>query len=478
MVYTGSFGLFVTVLAAFLVSADPASAARELTGAQLKYLLNDSNWDISKTCGISSRGSWDGTIRFSTDGTFRGNTLCAGGYSRTQSEIEGNWLIEEDTVCFENTKISAEVVEFGVTEKLFEAGTCREIIVERFGFQMRYPEGKNDWFMRLVKHPEHSDRKKLTEAVKQIKKDQQLAARAPSVSEVASDSAMWEEIKFSSRISDFQRYLEKHPNGLFIELAENQIRDLIKRQSQGGGIGDQYANIHFGRYHALVIGIDDYKHLPKLDTATKDATAISKMLSTDYGFEVRTLINPTRGDILDAFDDYLQALNSDDNLLIYYAGHGWLDEVTDRGYWLPVDAQEGRRARWLSNADITDTLKSLSAKHVMVVADSCYSGTLTRSAVVGIRDANYYQRIASKRARVAMVSGGLEPVADDTGSGNSPFATAFLNALRDNPDVIDGTRLFGAIRRPVILHAQQTPEYSDVRNSGHDGGDFLFVRNK
>ena len=114
----------------------------------------------------------------------------------------------------------------------------------------------------------------------------------------------------------------------------------------------------------------------------------------------------------------------------------------------------------------------------MVIADSCYSGTLTRSAAIGFRDKDYYRRMASKQARVAMVSGGLEPVADAGGKGNSPFATALLDALSKNADVIDGTQLFSEIRRPVILNAKQTPEYSDVRGAGHEGGDFLFVRKK
>ena len=98
----------------------------------------------------------------------------------------------------------------------------------------------------------------------------------------------------------------------------------------------------------------------------------------------------------------------------------------------------------------------------MFVTESCYSGTLTRSASVGLR--------------VAMVSSGLEPVENNGGGDNSPFARAFLNALSNNPDIIDGTQLFAAIRRLVILDAKQTPKYYDVRNSGYDSGDFLFVR--
>ena len=56
------------------------------------------------------------------------------------------------------------------------------------------------------------------------------------------------------------------------------------------------------------------------------------------------------------------------------------------------------------------------------------------------------------------------------------FAKAFLDALRENTDVIDGQALFGELKRPVILNSEQTPQYSDIRGAGHDGGDFLFVR--
>ncbi len=78
-----------------------------------------------------------------------------------------------------------------------------------------------------------------------------------------------------------------------------------------------------------------------------------------------------------------------------------------------------------------------------------------------------------------MVSGGLEPVADTGGGGHSPFANAFIRALKENSDfVLDGSQLFNKVRRPVMVAADQTPQYSDVKNAGHEGGDFLFVRRK
>ena len=64
------------------------------------------------------------------------------------------------------------------------------------------------------------------------------------------------------------------------------------------------------------------------------------------------------------------------------------------------------------------------------------------------------------------------------GRRHSPFAKAFLDVLRGNDSILDGTELFTKMRRPVMISANQTPEYSDVRNAGHDGGDFLFVKKK
>ncbi len=243
-----------------------------------------------------------------------------------------------------------------------------------------------------------------------------------------------------------------------------------------------FAGIHFGRYKALVIGNNDYRDLPDLKTAVNDARAVARLLTDDYGFDTKLLIDATRGDIFTELGRLRATLKPDDNLLIYYAGHGVLDEIGQQGYWLPVDAESDIQTNWISNSDITTTLRAIRAKHVMVVADSCYSGTLVRAAVVNIKTAAarkaWISRMTTKRARTALVSGGLEPVTDQGSGGHSVFAGAFLAALRENPDVMGGQALYDAIKRPVVLNADQTPQYSDIRRAGHDGGDFLFVRRR
>ena len=203
------------------------------------------------------------------------------------------------------------------------------------------------------------------------------------------------------------------------------------------------------------------------------------MLRRQYGFEVTLLLNPTRSDVIRALDKLRGELTQRDNLLIYYAGHGVLDVEADIGFWMSVDAEEGTQADWISIGTITGTVRAMSAKHVMVVSDSCYSGRLTRGLSVSVKTGSErvaeLKRLAGKRSRTALVSGGLEPVSDGGGDGHSVFTRAFLTALRESTEVLDGQQLFTAVRRPVIVNADQTPEYSDILLAGHDGGDFLFV---
>ena len=239
--------------------------------------------------------------------------------------------------------------------------------------------------------------------------------------------------------------------------------------------------VDFGRYFALVIGNTGYAHFPKLNTAGDDAKAVAALLRDAYGYEVKVLLDGTRSQIIDAIEAMRGTLSPNDNLLIYYAGHGWLDTKAERGYWLPIDAKPDSKANWLSNATITDSIKAMDARHVMVVADSCYSGTLTRGIKIKSRDrdAERMADLARKKARVVLTSGGLEPVSDSGGGGHSAFARAFIDALASNDGAIDGTELFKRIERPVKLNADQTPAYSDMRKVGHEeGGDFVFLRKR
>lgn len=247
-------------------------------------------------------------------------------------------------------------------------------------------------------------------------------------------------------------------------------------------------SIAFGRYHALVIGNNAYQHLPPLEMAVKDARVLGELLEREYGFEVTLLIDATRYDILSALNRLRERLTEDDNLLIYYAGHGELDRVNQRGHWLPVDAEPYSSANWISNVAITDILNAMTVRQLMVVADSCYSGALTRGAL-GVLEGGrsesekltVIRRLIEQRSRMVLTSGGLEPVLDGGGGGHSVFAKALLDALSKNVGILSGKDLHNYILPTVTTAAgevahRQVPEYAPIKFAGHESGDFFFVR--
>lgn len=248
-----------------------------------------------------------------------------------------------------------------------------------------------------------------------------------------------------------------------------------------------YPGIDFGRYHALVIGNNGYRHMPRLRTAIHDAEVMSRLLRERYGFEVTLLRDADRYAILSALNDLRERLTPDDNLLIYYAGHGELDEVNMRGHWLPVDAELDNTANWISNVAVTDILNVMRARHVMLVVDSCYSGSLTRSSTTRVatpmsaaEEENWLRTMVRKRGRLVLSSGGLAPVLDAGGGGHSVFARALIEVLANNQGLLDGRGLYQEVAARVAYAASsiqfdQVPEFGPIRHAGHEAGAFFLV---
>ncbi len=254
------------------------------------------------------------------------------------------------------------------------------------------------------------------------------------------------------------------------------------------GLPKPKAGIAFGTYHALVIGNNNYRQLRKLRTAVNDAREIARILESNYGFRVTLLLDADRYQTLSALNELRERLTDKDNLLIYYAGHGELDAKNQRGHWLPVDAEPGSSANWISNVAVTDILNSMSVQQLLVVADSCYAGTLTRSSLgrleAGMSEAErlkVIQLMAHKRSRMVMTSGGVEPVLDSAGGPHSAFAQSFIELLNTNVGVLPGQEMFGLLQIRVAVAAgqsavEQVPEYAPIKFAGHEAGDFFFVR--
>ncbi len=239
-------------------------------------------------------------------------------------------------------------------------------------------------------------------------------------------------------------------------------------------------------YHALVIGNGSYRFMPGLKTPVSDARDVADVLKSHYGFDVKLLTDVTRDQIMAAMNEYARTLTDADRLLIYYAGHGGTKNFPpERAFWLGVDADPELPSSWLSAQTVADAIWQIHARHILLVADSCFSSVITHptsTTLVRTDDEHGTAIRWNKAARMVLTSGQNEPVVDGTSTdaSHSLFADLFITVLRQNSILLSGevlaheltSRMQESARRTGL---KQTPTYSNLQDPQHKFGDFFFV---
>lgn len=323
---------------------------------------------------------------------------------------------------------------------------------------------------------------------KQLKEMQERLAKKPPAEQTADNTKEVEALK------KWIAQLESERNKSSQRLAG--LPTTRKPQSQAALVqlpptADErtLSGIKFGRYYAIVIGNQNYQAVENLQTPRRDVERAARILKEKYGFSVQVLEDADDIEMLKALNDLNPVLKPDDNLLIYYAGHGerLMNGKVQNGYWLPVNADAPPKDTfWVPTEQITGHLGRLLARRVLVVADSCYAGLLsTDPSYLFMNDKvsfskDYLMYKLPKRARLLLTSGGDAPVLDEGSGGNSVFARAFLDELEANTGILSSPELFSRIAKRVQVAAAknkfvQKPEFKSIKGAGHEVGDFFFV---
>jgi hypothetical protein len=230
-------------------------------------------------------------------------------------------------------------------------------------------------------------------------------------------------------------------------------------------------------YYGLIIGVQEYNdhRIPDLSNPVRDANNLKDALLANYTFEEEniTLIeNATYEQIGNAFDALSGKVTEKDNLLIFYAGHGWWDADANNGYWLPADAKEDSKSFWFRNSTLVDYLKEVKSKHTLLITDACFGGSIfsTRSAFSDTPKA--FERLYEKTSRQAMTSGNLSEVPDE-----SAFCKYLVDNLNKNEEeYLSSEQLFSSFRIGVMNNSDADPQYGIIRNVDDNGGEFLFIK--
>jgi len=231
-----------------------------------------------------------------------------------------------------------------------------------------------------------------------------------------------------------------------------------------------------GKDHLLVIGINKYADWPVLQNAARDAKDFRKLMIEEYGFKKDNVVElfdeeATRKKIYARLRTYVDELDENDRLLVYFSGHGFYDSLLETGYWIPADAHTGADDEYLNNLDITRMLQKMKAKNIFVIADACYSGQLLREM--------QKENSGQYKSRMVLCSGKLKPVPDGVPGTNSPFAIQVLAFLRKpGAATLLASELIQQVKRSFAGTNGQKPVGGAIDEVGDENGDFVFRREK
>ncbi|WP_238541174.1 polysaccharide deacetylase family protein [Polaromonas sp. CF318] len=325
------------------------------------------------------------------------------------------------------------------------------------------------------------------------------------------DSLDWADPVPSSIVERVLRTVEKEGRGiiLFHDIHERTVKALPAILDRLVAEGYQFANWDGSGFSiskgaaaapapaaanpgysdswAVVIGIDDYAHWPKLQYAVRDARAIRETLVQRFGFSPEHVLSlenreATRAGILAAFNDKLarSGMKKNDRLFVFFAGHGATRQLTsgrDLGYIIPADSDPNKLATdAVPMTELQNIAESVTAKHVLFVMDACYSGLgLTR----GAGPANFLRDNARRLGRQMLTAGGADQLVADGGpNGHSVFTWTLLQAMAGKADLngdglITATELAAYVAPAVSAVSRQTPAFGSL--PGSEGGDFVFA---
>lgn len=196
--------------------------------------------------------------------------------------------------------------------------------------------------------------------------------------------------------------------------------------------------------YAILFATDKYDHWTDLVNPVEDAHAIANELRNRYGFEVEVVENPTQEDVFIKIADYVQKkFKPQDQLMIFFAGHGYFDDTFGEGFVVASNSLENDKAKtsYISHSRLRSVINNIPCEHIFLTMDVCFGGTFdpviakergAASAYTEASSSEFLVRKLSYKTRKYLTSGGKTYVSDGIAGKHSPFALKMLQALKEN----------------------------------------------
>ena len=239
-----------------------------------------------------------------------------------------------------------------------------------------------------------------------------------------------------------------------------------------------------GKNYLLAIGIDTYQDeaIPNLHNAVKDTQAVVDLLLEGYEFSPeRTTILFNReahhDGILHALDELVEEITPEDSLLVYLAGHGHYRKRRKLGYLIPANGSMNSLSSLILHSTLKAYLQPIQARHILLIADTCFSGGLMASRSLEEDGSKLAERVEAFPSRILLAAGRIEEVEDGIRGDHSPFAKSVLTYLDEKRgERFPASDLAQHVKRTVPRNARQTPISGRMFRMGDQDGEFVFYR--
>lgn len=235
---------------------------------------------------------------------------------------------------------------------------------------------------------------------------------------------------------------------------------------------------------ALIFATSIYDSFSELVNPVIDASTVAEELKSNYFVETELVLNPTLNETIEKIRTYAKLdYHENDNLLIFFAGHGMYDEVFKEGYVISRDSKSDDVAKtsYLSHSNLRTMVNNIPCNHILLVMDVCFGGTFdpliaakSRAAdmYTEVTDEEFIQRKKKYKTRLYLTSGGKEYVPDGRPGHHSPFARKLLEAFR-NYGGSDGILTINEIIQ-YIEKVEPQPRFGEFGDN-EPGSDFILL---
>ncbi len=263
-----------------------------------------------------------------------------------------------------------------------------------------------------------------------------------------------------------------------IDLAGNKAEQVfeIEKSTASGSITQGPEKE--GKNYALLIAAQNYSdnNIPSLDNPVADAVKLKLILKNQYNFSeenIFTLFNPGVNDVKRQLLELTNTVQPEDNLVIFYAGHGIWVEKEKKGYWMLTDSKGHDANTWLPNKVVLDLIAKLPSRHTLLITDACFSGSVFKTRAFDPAAPVIVQQMNEKITRVAITSGNDTEVPD-----KSVFMKYLVKALTENKEkYLTAQKMFiNQIIEAVMTETKTEPRYGTLELAGHIGGDYIFSK--